>query len=88
MKPAPQSSHVGEATGEEVIHITILEKLLLTFGHELLGKFGAIGFDPVLPEQIDEVDEIVESFDPADHLPVHILFLRDHLSEVPEVAHW
>jgi len=59
MKPLFQSRYVRHVTGEEILQITILKKLLLTLGQELLGKFASLGFDPILLEQIHKVDEIV-----------------------------
>src|SRR5574341_1438396 len=76
------------AVGEEFVHIAVLEKLLFALGKQLFGKLTTIPLSLYLLQQVDEIDEVVQRFDPADHFPVDILLLVDHLSQKPKVGYW
>jgi hypothetical protein len=62
--------------------------VFLTFRIELLGKTSLIAFVPDLHQKVEKIDQVVQCFDPSDHLPIRIEGTIQVLRKKAKIVHW
>ena len=62
--------------------------MFLTFRKELLGKASLIAVVADLHQKVEKIDQVVQCFDPPDHLPIRIDRPIQALRKKPKIVHW
>ena len=82
-----ESRGLRDPAREQIVQITVFEKLLFALGKQLRREVTRVLLLSNLLQQIDEVDQVIQRFDPADDFPVGVCIPSECLPEEPEVGH-